>query len=284
MIWREQANYINDCYFCITNVTGFSSKSKGNLKYPDLPLAIRSISHSADLSPSLFTSLPELVDEQVSSTSEGSSLEDDCCNPLADKSPILITQAFLNDLVRDLNLPKESAELLGSKLQHNNLLTLKHNMFLVQAKKKDLVQYFSMEKTFVYCQNIAGLLQAMGCMYDPTEWRLCIDSSKASLKCVLLHNGNRYTSIPIGHSVHFKETYENMNMLLMKIKYSEHKWMVCGDMKVLSMLLGRQGGYTKYPCFLCCGRAELKMNTGFVSNGQKEMSLQLEKRIFLIKV
>ena len=136
MVWREQANYINDCYFCITNVTGFSSKSIGNLKYPDLPLAIRSISHSADLSPSLFTSLPELVDEQVSSTSEGSSLEDDCYNPLADKSPILITQAFLNDLVRDLNLPKESGELLGSKLQHNNLLTLNTTYSWYRRRKK----------------------------------------------------------------------------------------------------------------------------------------------------
>ena len=27
--------------------------------------------------------------------------------------------------------------------------------------------------------------------------------------------------------------------------------MLCGDLKVLSMLLGQQGGYTKYPCFLC---------------------------------
>ena len=26
---------------------------------------------------------------------------------------------------------------------------------------------------------------------------------------------------------------------------------LCGDLKVLSILLGQQGGYTKYPCFLC---------------------------------
>ena len=69
-----------------------------------------------------------------------------------------------------------------------------------------------------------------------------------------------------------------MNMLLTKIKYNEHKWVVCGDLKVLSMLLGRQGGYTKCPCFLCLWTAELKMNTGFVSYGRKEMSLQLEKK------
>ena len=67
----------------------------------------------------------------------------------------------------------------------------------------------------MYCLNVAGLLQAMGCVYDPTEWRLFIDSSKANLKCVLLHNGNRYASMPIGHSVHLKQTYEYMNITLM---------------------------------------------------------------------
>ena len=91
----------------------------------------------------------------------------------------------------------------------------------------------------------------MGCAFDPTEWRVFIDSCKASLKCVLLHNGNRYASVPLGHSVHLKETYQNMKMLLTKIKYGEHKWIVCGDLKVLSILLGQQGVYTKYPCFMC---------------------------------
>ena len=81
----------------------------------------------------------------------------------------------------------------------------------------------------MYCYNAAGLLQAMGCIYDPTEWRLFVDSSKASLKCVLLYNGNRYASMQICHSVYLKETYENMIMLLTKTKYYKHtvnRWYV----------------------------------------------------------
>ena len=208
----------------MTDVDGFSSKSKGNIKYLNLPSAIRPIPHSADLPPPLFTSLPELVDEPVSSPSEKSFLEDDCYEPLADnKSPILITQAFLNDLVCDLNLPIRSAELLGSRLQHNNLLAPNTTYSWYGQREKDLVEYFSMEETFVHCHNIAGLFQVMACIYDPTECQLFIDSSKASLKCVLLHNGNRYASMPIGHFIHLKETKESMKMLLMKIKYNEHK-------------------------------------------------------------
>lgn len=87
--------------------------------------------------------------------------------------------------------------------------------------------------------------------YVPEDWRLFIDSSKRSLKAVLLHNGNKYASVPVGHSVHLKETYQNLDVVLNNISYSTHKWMICGDLKVISMLLGQQSGYTKYPCFLC---------------------------------
>ncbi|KAK3796603.1 hypothetical protein RRG08_057851 [Elysia crispata] len=46
--------------------------------------------------------------------------------------------------------------------------------------------------------------------YDPTDWRLFIDSSKRSLKCVLLHIGNIFGALPIGHSVLLKENQTNM--------------------------------------------------------------------------
>ena len=95
MVWREQANHVDDCYFCMTNVAGFSSKSKGNIKCPNLPSAIRPIPHSAELPPPLFTYLPKVVDEPESSTTDESSLEGDCYDPFADhRSPILITKPF----------------------------------------------------------------------------------------------------------------------------------------------------------------------------------------------
>ena len=72
-----------------------------------------------------------------------------------------------------------------------------------------------------------------------------------------------------------------MNMLLMKIKYSEHKM---DGMWRLEMLLVQQGGKPNAHAFWIYGTVELKMNTGFVSDNRKEMSLQLEKRIFLVNV
>ena len=58
-------------------------------------------------------------------------------------------------------------------------------------------------------------------------------------------------SIPIGHAVHLKETYTNKAALLDSIKYAEHKWKICGDLKVIAILLGMKLAYTKYSCFLC---------------------------------
>ena len=71
------------------------------------------------------------------------------------------------------------------------------------------------------------------------------------MKVVLLHNGNEFLSIPVGHSVHMKEEYENIKTLLNMIKYTSHNWEMCGDFKILAFLLSQQGGYTKYSCFLC---------------------------------
>jgi hypothetical protein len=48
-----------------------------------------------------------------------------------------------------------------------------------------------------------------------------------------------------------KETYENMKNLLEKINYIKHCWNVCGDLKIIAVLLGMQLGYTKYSCFIC---------------------------------
>jgi hypothetical protein len=48
-------------------------------------------------------------------------------------------------------------------------------------------------------------MQKFGVEYKVKEWQLFIDSSKRSLKAVLLHNGNNYASLPIGHSVHLKK-------------------------------------------------------------------------------
>ena len=52
--------------------------------------------------------------------------------------------------------------------------------------------------------------------YTPDDWRPFTESSKRSLKCVLLHNGHRYGSIPVGHSTTMEEEYDAIGLVLKK--------------------------------------------------------------------
>jgi hypothetical protein len=53
------------------------------------------------------------------------------------------------------------------------------------------------------------------------------------------------------HSIHLQETYENLRIVVEKIKYRKHNWYLCGHIKMLGLLLEQQGGHTKFPYFLC---------------------------------
>ena len=66
---------------------------------------------------------------------------------------------------------------------------------------------FSEERQLVYCNDIPGLLRQLGIFsYDPGEWRLFLDSSKR----VLLHNGNVYRAVSVGHSTVLKEQHDDI--------------------------------------------------------------------------
>jgi len=124
-------------------------------------------------------------------------------------------------------------------------------MSVYRKMHEDLVQFFKMERGFVSCTGIDGLMKTLNINHIPLDWRLFIDSSKFSLKAVLLHNGKTQHSIPVGHSVHNKESYENKKILMEAINYDKFKWKICGDLKVIAVLLGLQQEFTKYCCFIC---------------------------------
>jgi len=117
---------------------------------------------------------------------------------------------------------------------------------------EDLVQFLKIERGLVACTDIDGLMQTLSINHIPLDWRLFIVSSKLSLKTVLLHDGNTLPSVSVGyHSVHNKKSYENVKILMEAINYYKFKWQICGDLKVVALLLGLKQGFTKYCCFIC---------------------------------
>jgi len=99
-----------------------------------------------------------------------------------------------------------------------------------------------------------------------------------SLKVVLLYNGNKFLSVPLAHAANMKESYESMKLLLGKIKYDEFKWRLCGDIKVVALLLGMQLGYTKYCCLLCEWDSQDKKNCYVNKLWPKRTSLMPEEK------
>ena len=120
-----------------------------------------------------------------------------------------------------------------------------------RGRHEEFKDFFSQEDGVVFCYDVCSVMEVLGHEIDPDQWHLFIDSSKVSLKVVLLHNGNKFLSVPLAHAINTKESYENMLLLLGKIKYDEFKWNLCGDLKVVALLLRMQLGYTKYCCLQC---------------------------------
>jgi len=49
MIWRERKNHSNDCYFCSINFSGYNSKNKKVIVYPNITSADRLVKHGPGL-------------------------------------------------------------------------------------------------------------------------------------------------------------------------------------------------------------------------------------------
>ena len=130
MVWRELWNHADDCYFCLTNITGFNASSRKKIKYPNLRSAMRPVPHSDDLpvpTPPVNKDLLSSSDEEMPSREDSAksiSLEDieSTYSGTSGNEPNWIIQEELNDLAHDLYLSKQQSELLASWLKQWNLV------------------------------------------------------------------------------------------------------------------------------------------------------------------
>ena len=76
-----------------------------------------------------------------------------------------------------------------------------------------------MKPRLVYCIDVDYIMQELGYSHRLEDWRVFIDSSKLSLKAVLLHNIDMLPSIRVGCAAHMNKTYEKMTQLLQCIKF-----------------------------------------------------------------
>jgi hypothetical protein len=73
-----------------------------------------------------------------------------------------LTQSELNDVVRDLGLPKVKAELVGSRLKEKSLLADGTSMCWYRSREQEFTSYCSQDGDLVQCCDIPGLMQKFG--------------------------------------------------------------------------------------------------------------------------
>ena len=69
-------------------------------------------------------------------------------------TPIPFCQASLNDLVRNLNLPKDKAELLGQTLRDHNILASDCNTSFYRNRQVSYAKFFIEEDDITFCHDI----------------------------------------------------------------------------------------------------------------------------------
>jgi hypothetical protein len=94
-----------------------------------------------------------------------------------------------------------------------NLLEKGVKLSLYRKKQANIASYVLVDGDLVDCKDVCGLMEELQLQHAPDQWRLFIDSSKLSLKAVLLHNGNKLPSIFLAHAVHMKETHASIYSL-----------------------------------------------------------------------
>ena len=180
IVWREPKNRFNQCYFCLSNLKGFSRHTKKTWNYPDLESDCRPVPHCEEVAIPEFNDLPGVFTEYNEFHQD---IEGSACDSIGSmfESSSLIPEQFkqeeLSDLIRDFNLSKEAAESLASWLKDKNYLKTRISINSTVREKKNYICI--LEEELVYCKNIEGLLLKMGVsQYSAQEWRLFTDSSK----------------------------------------------------------------------------------------------------------
>jgi len=161
MVWRKLCNHTNDCYFYILSPVsgGITKKKKWATVYPNIKSALRPVPQGEGISvPKLPKAFTIDSDEEYEGESKSGSPEPPASTEpyvshgrSSASQPHILILNELNDLVRDLELSRSKAELLGSRLKQWNLLEKNVRISSFRSRHQQLVP--SEERKTTLCSS-----------------------------------------------------------------------------------------------------------------------------------
>jgi len=156
---------------------GIAKKNKWTVVYPNIPSALHPVPHGEGISapgpPKEFTI--DSDDEDEGESTSGSPEPPASTEPHVSHGrssalqPHILTYDELNDLLRDLELSKSKAELLGSRREQWNLLKKNVRISSFRSRHQQLVPFFRKDDDPVFCYDVDVLMNALGIRYDPQD-------------------------------------------------------------------------------------------------------------------
>ena len=109
-------------------------------------------------------------------------------------------------------------------------------------------------------RKLCQLVTEFGRVCERRKLQVNVGKSKV-MRCTKSEDGARLNVMLNGEALEevdqFKylgsviEEHNDIKTVIDLLKYHEHNWTICVDLKMVNFLLGQQRGFRKYPCYLC---------------------------------
>ncbi|CAI9726372.1 Hypothetical predicted protein [Octopus vulgaris] len=176
-----------------TIVAGFNKKNSDRIIYTNIPSAIRPVSHSDNIP--IFLPPETWKIPSWSDTSVTNAIEVDYEPPTNDDRK-LFNEVELNYSVRDFHFPRESAQLLDSRLKEHRLLA-SGTLPCYRHREEEFTQVFEKQDSLVSSSKLSDLIEHMEMSYKTVNGSLKIKSilatdGTASQRLIILLKSRKY--------------------------------------------------------------------------------------------
>jgi len=169
MVWRQPFSHASDCYFCLSEKKGVGKNLTWN--YANVDSVIPPVPHSTDTSYPISAMQKSEESSEEAPESSGSEFQ-----PHIEQQ--LLSQAELNNWVRNFGLSKDKSEIFASRMKERGFVFPDVKTSVYRNRHKQFAKYYTKQDDICFCSDIAGLFEELNEVHSPTEWRLFIDATK----------------------------------------------------------------------------------------------------------